>query len=82
MAISGNEIINLFIWIVVLGVVFWLLLYMINTLPGFAPYNQVARVILTVLACLILIVLLLRFAGIVTVANLHVPINFLATIVV
>ena len=82
MAISANALINLAIWIVVLGVVFWLLLYMVNTLPGFAPYQQVARVLITVIACLLLIILVLRFAGIVTVVNLHVPINFLATIVV
>ena len=68
MTIVATLLINFFIWLVVLGIVFWLLLYLVNTVPMFAPFREVARVILTVFACLILILLLLRLLGLVSIA--------------
>jgi uncharacterized membrane protein (Fun14 family) len=38
-------------------------LYIVNTLPIFAPFQQVARVVITVIGILILIMLLLQLLG-------------------
>ena len=61
---SIAALLYLLIYILVLGLVMWLILYLINLFPLPAPFGQVARAIVMVIACLILIVLLLNFAGI------------------
>lgn len=58
-----SALITLVIYIVVLGLVTWLLLYIIDTIPLPEPFNRVARVLVIVVACLILIVLLLGLVG-------------------
>jgi len=62
-AISGEALIQAVIWIVIAGVIWWLL----NWLIGYAgipePFAKVARVILAVVAVLILINALLSLAG-------------------
>jgi hypothetical protein len=68
MTLSIVGLVNFAIALVVLGLVFWLLLYIINTIPMFAPFREVARVVITVLACLVLIIMLLNLIGIVHVA--------------
>lgn len=68
MIISTSLLVNFVVALVILGLVFWLLLYIINTIPMFAPFREVARVVLTVLACLILIVMLLNLLGVVSIA--------------
>ena len=40
------------------------MLYVLSVIPLPPPFQQVARVIVTVIACLVLILLLLDFAGI------------------
>jgi hypothetical protein len=53
-------LLTLVIWIIVVGLIFWLLRYAVNTvLPE--PMRAVANVILTVLAVLILIYVLMGF---------------------
>lgn len=58
-----ESLIYLVIYIVVLGLVCWLLLYIVEQLPLPAPFGQVARVVIIVVACLILILLLLQLVG-------------------
>jgi hypothetical protein len=52
------------LYLVVLGLVLGLLDYIIRTLPIFEPFQSVARTILVVVGCLILIVLLLQLVGV------------------
>lgn len=68
MIISTSILINFVVALVIIGLIFWLLLYIVNTIPMFAPFREVARVVLTVLACLILIIMLLNLLGVVHVA--------------
>jgi len=58
-----TSLIHLVIMIVVLGLVMWLLLYIIDMVPLAEPFNRVAKVAITVIGVLILILILLDFAG-------------------
>ena len=57
-------LVYLAIYIVVLGVIVWLLLYVIDQVQLAEPFHRVARVVIIVLGVLILILLLLRFFGV------------------
>lgn len=61
--ISGSAVVNVLIWIIVLGVVFWLLFWLIGYVGLPEPFNKVARVILAVAAVIVLINCLLMLAG-------------------
>lgn len=56
-------LITLVIYIIVLGLVLWLLQYVVNSLPMFAPFRQIANVIIMVIGVIALIVLLLSLVG-------------------
>jgi len=58
-----ENLLTLVIYIVVLGLVVWLLLYVVSQLPLPAPFPQVARVLIVVIACICLIYLLLGLLG-------------------
>ena len=58
-----TSLVFLLIYLLIIGVVIWLALYIISQLPMPAPFGQVARVIVVVIGCLILILLLLNFIG-------------------
>lgn len=57
------SLITLLIYLLIVGIILWLALYIISVLPLPAPFNQVARVIIMVIGCLILILMLLNFVG-------------------
>jgi dolichyl-phosphate-mannose--protein O-mannosyl transferase len=61
--VSADGIIGMVIWIVVIGLVFWLLWFLIGYAGIPEPFNKVIRVVLMVIAVLILINFLLSFAG-------------------
>lgn len=54
-----ESLISLLVYILVLGIVLWLALYIIGVIPLPEPFGQVARVVIIVIGCLILILLLL-----------------------
>jgi preprotein translocase subunit SecE len=59
-------LLHLVIWLIVVGVIIGLLLYILDTLPIIPdPYRQVVRTIVIVIGVLILIYVLLGFVGIV-----------------
>lgn len=62
-AIQGVEMIStlvsLVIYILVLGLVAWLLLYIIDFVPVPEPFNRVAKIVIMIVCVLILILLLL-----------------------
>lgn len=60
-----TALVHLVIYIVVLGVVIWLLLYLVDAVPMGEPFHRVAKIAITVIGILILILLLLQFAGLV-----------------
>lgn len=56
-------LVTLVIYIIILGLVLWLLQYVVNSLPMFAPFRQIANVIIMVIGVIALIVLLLSLVG-------------------
>lgn len=52
------------VWIIVAGLIFYLLHWAINYVGLPEPFNKVARVVLVVLAVLVLISILLNLAGV------------------
>jgi hypothetical protein len=58
-----GALVSLTIYLVVVGLVVALLLYIIDVIPLPEPFHRVARIAVIVLACLIVIVLLLGLIG-------------------
>ena len=58
-----GALIHLVIILIVLGVIAWLLLYLIDAIPLPEPFNRVARILIIVVSVLIVILLLLNFVG-------------------
>lgn len=61
--ISGDAVIHSLIYIIVIGVIFYLLWWLLAYVALPDPFNKVARVILAVAAVVILINILLGIAG-------------------
>ncbi|PYS91099.1 MAG: hypothetical protein DMF62_03070 [Acidobacteria bacterium] len=61
--ISNNAAVNSLIYLICIGIVFWLLWWLIQYVGLPEPFAKVAKVILAVAAVLILINILLGFAG-------------------
>ena len=55
----------LVVYLIVLGVIIWLLRYLVNTIPMDEPFRQIANVVILVVGVLIAILLLLNFAGLI-----------------
>lgn len=58
------DLISLLVSVLVIGLIIWLLLWVIGMLPLPAPFGQIARVIVIVIAVLWLIRLLMGFSGV------------------
>lgn len=62
-AISGDSLVHAVIWIIVGGLIFWLLSYLITATGLPEPFAKVAKVVLLVVAVLFLCNILLTIAG-------------------
>ncbi len=62
-AISGQDLVQTVLWIIVAGLIYWLLLYLLGVCGLPEPFNKVARILLAVLAVVFLINLILSLAG-------------------
>lgn len=62
-AITGDSLVNVLIWLVVAGVVWWLLNWLIDYIGLPQPFHKVAKVILAIVAVLIVINALLSLTG-------------------
>lgn len=58
-----SALVTLLIYLLIIGIIVWLVLFIINTIPLPPPFGQVARVIVIVIACLVVILLLLDLLG-------------------
>ena len=54
-----EQLVYLIFYIIILGVIFWLLNYVVDMIVP-QPFHKVAKVLIVVVACLILILLLLQ----------------------
>ncbi len=61
--LNGNDLVSAVIWIIVVGLIFWLLTWLIGYCGLPEPFNKIARVLIAVVAVLLLINALLSFAG-------------------
>lgn len=61
--ISGESVVSTLIWLICIGLIFWLLWWLIAYIGLPEPFNKVARVILAVAAVVVLINVLLSLAG-------------------
>ena len=61
--ISGSAVINTLLYVIVLGVIFWLLYWLISYLSPPQPFNKIARVILAIAAVIVIINVLLGLVG-------------------
>ena len=58
-------LITLVIYIIVIGIILWLLRYLVSVIPMDEQFRTVANVVILVVGVLILILLLLNFAGLI-----------------
>lgn len=65
LSISG--LVTLVIYLIVVGLILWLLRYLVGVIPMEEPFKQVANVVIIVLGVIILIVLLLDLLGVVAI---------------
>lgn len=61
--ISGEWAINCVVWLIVCGVIFWLLFWLIDFCALPMPFSKVAKVVLAVAAVIVVINVLLSLAG-------------------
>ena len=62
-AISGDAVINSVIWLIVYGVILWLLWWLLNYVNPPEPFKKVGNVILAIIAVVLIINVLLGLAG-------------------
>lgn len=62
-AVSIEGLISLLVWLIVVGLIFWLLWWFIGYIGLPEPFNKVARVLIGLVAFLLLIYLLLGILG-------------------
>lgn len=61
--ISLNAAVSLIIYLVVAGLIFWLLWWLVNYIAPPEPFRKVANVVLAILAVLVVIGILLTLVG-------------------
>lgn len=61
--LSGTAVVSAVIWVIVAGLIFWLLTWLVAYVGIPEPFNKVARVIIAVVAVLILINAILGLTG-------------------
>ena len=57
-------LVYLIIYIIVVGLVLWLLSYLVDNIPLQEPFRRVAKIAILVIGVLIVILLLLNFIGV------------------
>jgi predicted PurR-regulated permease PerM len=62
-SISGNDVVSLFVWLIVAGLIFFLLNWLIDYVKVPEPFNRVLKVVIAVVAVLVVINALLALTG-------------------
>lgn len=62
-AISGESIVSAVIWVICLGVVFWLLNYLLDYVAPPQPFLKIGKVILMIAAVIVLINCIMTIGG-------------------
>jgi hypothetical protein len=61
--ISGQGLVEVLVWLVCVGLVFWLLWWLVDYVKLPEPFGKVARVVLAVAGVVVLINVLMSIAG-------------------
>jgi len=62
-AISGNQLLHAVVWVIIAGVIFWLVNWLITYVGIPEPFNKVAKVIVAIVAVVFLVNALLTIVG-------------------
>lgn len=62
-AVSTDQMVNAVIWLVCIGLIVWLLWFLIDYAKIAEPFNKIAKVLLMLFAVILLIRIVLKFAG-------------------
>lgn len=62
-AISGSDVVNLIVWLIVAGVIFFLVSWLVDYVKVPEPFNRVIKIIMAVAAVLLVINALLALTG-------------------
>jgi len=63
LVITGSTLLSVLIWLIVAGVIFWLITWAISYVGVPEPFNKIIRVVLALIVLIILINALLSIAG-------------------
>jgi len=58
-----GALINLIIWLLIVGILLALVYYVLDAIPIPQPFNRIIRVVLVVVAVLVVVLLLLQLIG-------------------
>jgi hypothetical protein len=58
-----TELIHILIYLLVIGLVIGLIWYVLDAIPVPDPLNRIIKIVIMVLACVVVILTLLQFAG-------------------
>lgn len=67
-----GALISLIIYLLIIGILIWLVYYVVDAIPLPAPINRMVKIVVVILAALIVIVILLNVLGMGT-GGLQVP---------
>jgi ABC-type enterochelin transport system permease subunit len=62
-AISGDQLLHAVVWVIIAGVIFWLVNWLITYVGIPEPFNKVAKVIVAIVAVVFLVNALLTIVG-------------------
>lgn len=62
-AISGSALISSLVWVLCMGLVFWLLLWLLSYLAPPEPFMKIGKALLAIVAVIFLINLIMGIAG-------------------
>ena len=66
-----TELIHILIYLLVIGLVIGLIWYVLDNIPVPDPLNRIIKIVIMVLACIVVILTLLQFAGGVSSLAIH-----------
>jgi hypothetical protein len=61
--LSGSTVVNAVIWLIIAGLIFWLLGWLVDYCAIGEPFNKIAKVVIAIVAVLLVINALLSIAG-------------------
>ena len=61
-----NLLVNLIVWLLVVGILWYILVYALDAIPVPDPPNRLIKVVITVVMCLVILLAVLNLIGVST----------------